>query len=268
VTNRFGHYDLDVRASRLLALKFLNLEWITAIEHEREGISGIGDFDLAEMQLSMVIRTDRNDINRAKNTSPKNGNRNDMVGFYVETAIRFDEISPRTTPGQGFDGTYSGPVVLSGLFNDPTCQTTMVPYRSIVIKNNHVNATILDAAFSIDIPANGVFNASAIRLTDHARANITGRIAGRTMELEYHNAYCEMHASLTATGGPPIGGPNPVPAPLPVPIPSASPRPPPVPAPAPNPTPSSAPAPIPMPTPAPVPSPTSEACRKFPNLCP
>src|ERR1019366_1246872 len=133
---------------------------------------------------------------------------------------------PMKRPISGFDGDYSGPIVLAGRFNDPTCEKTMTHTRSIAVKNGHFNATILDVPFSVDLAANGGFSFSGVRQTDHATVTGTGKIAGQTMELEYNHAWCEMHAILTAGAGSHIATPPaasvpqasaPVPAPTPVP---------------------------------------------------
>lgn len=191
-----------------------------------------------------------------------------------QAAVRVSTTRPITA----FDGDYSGPVVLAGRFNDPRCEGTMTHSRTISVHNGHFDASILDVPFSVDLPPSGDFTLLGKRQVDHARADVTGKISGLTMDLQYHNAWCEMHALLTASAAAPAAVPPvssvprasvpaaPTPSPPATQISTTSLNPAPVPAAVPP-----RPSPVPIPASAPPPatsSQTSMACQKFPNLCP
>jgi hypothetical protein len=98
-------------------------------------------------------------------------------------------------PGVSFDGTYSGPVTVSGL---RSCGRTMARTMAIVVKNNHFDATVFSAGLSIDIPTSGILDASGERRADHAKTELTGKVNDWTIELEMQNPYCKAHANLKA----------------------------------------------------------------------
>ena len=101
-------------------------------------------------------------------------------------------------PSVSFDGTYSGSVAVSGM---RTCGKTMPRLISIVVKNNHFDTTIFDAALSVDIPTSGIIDATGMRRADHATTDLTGAVKDWTIELEMKNPYCRAHADLKAANG-------------------------------------------------------------------
>jgi len=101
-------------------------------------------------------------------------------------------------PSVSFDGTYSGPVVVSGM---RTCEKTMARFISIVVKNNHFDTTIFNTVLAVDVPTNGVIDATGVRHADHAKTDLTGKVNDWTIELEMQNPYCKAHANLKAANG-------------------------------------------------------------------
>jgi hypothetical protein len=117
-----------------------------------------------------------------------------VVTALVDPAPAPDPI-PSTSSATTFDGTYVGPIALSGM---SSCDKTMTRNLSISVKDNHFDTTVFNVGLSIDLPASGDFNASGTRRTDHATAELTGKVQGQTMVLEMQNPYCKAHAILVA----------------------------------------------------------------------
>jgi hypothetical protein len=105
-------------------------------------------------------------------------------------------VAPVRDPSTSvLDGSYSGPVVLSGM---PSCGKTIPAKLSAMVKNHNFYATIFNVRFSVELPGDGAFSASGIRHTDRAKAEVNGKISNNSIELDMRNPYCSAHASLTA----------------------------------------------------------------------
>ena len=73
--------------------------------------------------------------------------------------------------------------------------------RRVRVVNNHFNAILFFAGFSLDVAPDGSFSGSAMQTHSPRGAGrpvaLTGRIAGRSMTMDYGNAVCRFHGELT-----------------------------------------------------------------------
>lgn len=93
-----------------------------------------------------------------------------------------------------FDGTYAGESPVVGAAS-PACKGY---HMTVVVKDGHFDTTMLNIPFSVDVGANGVFSATAMKRGGKV-GYVTGRISGDTMAMDYHAADCAHHAVLTCS---------------------------------------------------------------------
>jgi serine/threonine protein kinase len=94
-----------------------------------------------------------------------------------------------SAPTGRFNGVYVGTFARSGWFNVPNCTTG--GHMSVTISDNHFNRRLLGVPLSADIGADGTISASGDQ-----HVELTGKIDGKSLVLDYNSLNCHYHAEL------------------------------------------------------------------------
>ncbi len=107
------------------------------------------------------------------------------------------DFSPVKGPTGKFDGNYSGRYSMVGLWNIPSCVPSS-PERSnlsITVAENHFDRKLLGALMSVNIAANGNF--TGVGEASYGAVQLSGKVDGQKLSLDYNNRNCHYHADLT-----------------------------------------------------------------------